>query len=65
MSDRDRNDIRLSIDAILANKAAMPAKERERVRSLLTKLEMAWHDFGYAKGERDGRLLEKERESVI
>jgi hypothetical protein len=65
MSDRDPNDIRLNIDAILANEAAMPAKERERVRSLLTKLEMAWHDYGYAKGERDGRLLEKERESVI
>jgi hypothetical protein len=36
----------------------MPAKERERLRSLLTKLEMAWHDYGYAVGERDGKLLE-------
>lgn len=61
----DRNSIRLDIDAILANKAAMSAKERESLRSLLTKLEMAWHDFGYAVGERDGRLLEREKESVI
>ena len=54
----DRNDIRLSIDAILANKATLPAKERERLRSLLTELEIAWHDYGYAVGERNGRLLE-------
>lgn len=58
----DRNSIRLDIDAILANKATMSAKEREGLRSLLTKLEMAWHDFGYAVGERDGRLLERGRE---
>lgn len=58
----DRNDIRLDIDAILAHKATIPAKERERLRLLLTKLEMAWHDFGYAVGERDGRLLEKGEE---
>lgn len=57
---KDRNTIRLDIDAILANKATLPAKERERLRSLLTQLESAWHDYGYAKGERDGRLLEKE-----
>ncbi len=56
----DRNSIRLDIDAILANKATLPAKERERLRSLLTQLEVAWHDYGYAKGERDGRLLERE-----
>lgn len=54
----DRNSIRLSIDAILANKATLPAKERERLRSLLTELEIAWHDYGYAVGERNGRLLE-------
>ena len=56
--NKDRNDIRLSIDAILANKATLPAKERERLRSLLTELEIAWHDYGYAVGERNGRLLE-------
>lgn len=56
----DRNSIRLDIDAILANKATLPAKERERLRSLLTQLEMAWHDYGYAVGKRDGRLLERE-----
>ena len=54
----DRNSIRLDIDAILANKATLPAKERERLRSLLTELEIAWHDYGYAVGERNGRLLE-------
>ena len=54
----DRNDIRLSIDAILANKATLPAKEREILRYLLTELEIAWHDYGYAVGERNGRLLE-------
>lgn len=54
----NRNDIRLEIDGILAHKVTMPAKERERLRSLLTKLEMAWHDYGYAVGERDGKLLE-------
>jgi hypothetical protein len=58
--NRDRNSIRLDIDAILANRATLPAKERERLRSLLTQLEMAWHDYGYAVGERDGRLLERE-----
>jgi hypothetical protein len=57
----DRNDIRLEIDGILAHKVTMSAKERERLRSLLTKLEMAWHDHGYAIGERDGKLLERER----
>ena len=56
--NRDRNNIRLDIDAILANKATLPAKERERLRSLLTELEIAWHDYGYAVGERNGRLLE-------
>lgn len=56
----DRNDIRLDIDAILSHKATLPAKERERLRSLLTQLEVAWHDYGYAIGERDGRLLERE-----
>jgi hypothetical protein len=55
---KDRNSIRLDIDAILANKATLPAKERERLRSLLTELEIAWHDYGYAVGERNGRLLE-------
>ena len=55
---KDRNNIRLDIDAILANKATLPAKERERLRSLLTELEIAWHDYGYAVGERNGRLLE-------
>jgi|694.fasta_scaffold144211_6 hypothetical protein len=63
--NRDRNDIRLDIDAILANKATLPAKERERLRSLLTQLESAWHDYGYAKGERDGLLLEREKENAI
>ena len=58
MINQDRNDIRLNIDAILANKATLPAKERERLRSLLTELEIAWHDYGYAVGERNGRLLE-------
>ena len=56
----NRNKIRQDIDAILANKATLPAKERERLRSLLTQLEIAWHDYGYAVGERDGRLLERE-----
>ena len=56
----NRNNIRQDIDAILANKATLPAKERERLRSLLTQLEIAWHDYGYAVGERDGRLLERE-----
>jgi hypothetical protein len=54
----DRNSIRLDIDAILSNKATLPAKERESLRSLLTQLEIAWHDYGYAIGERNGRLLE-------
>jgi hypothetical protein len=58
----DRNSIRLDIDAILANKATLPAKERESLRSLLTQLEIAWHDYGYAIGERNGRLLESEGE---
>ena len=52
--NRDRNDIRLDIDAILANKATLPAKERERLRSLLTQLESAWHDYGYAKARETG-----------
>ena len=53
----NRNDIRLSIDAILANKATMPSKDRQRLTTLLTQLEMAWHDYGKAIGERNAQLL--------
>jgi hypothetical protein len=53
----NRNDIRLDIDAILANKATMPSKDRQRLTALLTQLEMAWHDYGKAIGERNAQLL--------
>ena len=56
----NRKEIRLSIDGLIAFKAEMKPKDRETLNTLLTQLEMAWHDFGYAKGERDGRILAEE-----
>ena len=56
----DRNEIRKSIDGLVAFKAQINSTDKERLTALLTQLEMAWHDFGYAKGERDGKLLAKE-----